>query len=202
MNTATLIVGSNGTGKTTFLKKRIVKAKGKVCQIIVSCSNEDYSDIADNVMYFNSDLNAFFDRKGKETEIITNKKYTTVILFEKSSFVANGAYRSFSQLCIKLSELHNCRLYVDDIRAVIDSKVSASLKSLFVIFRQNNVNLFVVYHSLNDVHKSLLTHFTYLVLFRTKDFYLKEHVKHLRSKKIAVDTLAENNPHAFIIFEL
>lgn len=135
-----IIAGTNGTGKTTLLKK-LINTNGKRT-LIVDPDGYEFSDVA------TIDINDITRiRSGKKARIVapTNKDLERLI------------------------EFTNGNLVLDDCRYYIKSRIEESIRRLFVRRRQHSIDIFAVAHSLNEIPPTFWTFATHLILFKTKD---------------------------------
>lgn len=191
-NKATLICGANGTGKTTFCIEHIIPLRKR--NIIVSCSNEKkYATY--ETFYYSCETNTFLRKNNEYTlQEIQKKHFTFSVFFLKEEVFDFGGYQVFKSFCKNLINVENTNIVFDDLKYLLSSKINDTLKSLFVGFRQNNCNVFSVYHTLNDVHVSLLAHYSYMVLFKTNDKKVRKELEHLNEYKKKADKQPEYTP--------
>lgn len=134
-----IISGTNGTGKTTLLKKLISNKKRT---LIVDADGYEFSNVATIDV---QDIDRI--KKGKKARIIAP---TPKDLEELTNFT-------------------NGNLVLDDCRYYIKARIEESIRRLFVRRRQHNIDIFAVAHSLNEIPPTFWTFATHLVLFKTKD---------------------------------
>jgi len=166
-----IVVGTNGTGKTTFVTKLIddigrrvliVDPDGLEWQTVASITSDKVSKI----------------KKGKRARIIapTPEDLVQLINFSDGSLV-----------------LDDCRYY-------IRSRIAEPIRQVLVRRRQRAIDVFAVAHSLNEVPPVFWTFATHLILFKTTDNpeRLKHNLPHFEDKiKTHLSRVNENKDHHY-----
>lgn len=212
-NKSTLIVGKNHTGKSTFVKEIILApyVKKNKAYIIVACSNDSKTFRGANTLYFDARDGTFKSSITKKVfpsieDAMKEYKKQIVVYFNTHSIVDLDYYQCFKELSKSLLNIRNCLLVFDDVRSVTSKRGNSALKAMLVDFRHKKQNCVFVYHSLNDIHVDLITHFDYLVLFRTNDSEdnLNKAVGRWKKYKMDVDKTSKvtNNQHYYNIYDI
>lgn len=161
-----IIAGTNGTGKTTLLKK-LIQQNGKRT-LIIDPDGYEFSDVATIEI---GDITRI--KNGKKARIVapTNKDLENLINFTDGNLV-----------------LDDCRYY-------IKSRIEESIRRLFVRRRQHSIDIFAVAHSLNEVPPTFWTFATHLILFKTKDSSDRLKQNFPRYEEVLKQNVKEINSH-------
>jgi len=138
----TLVVGSNGTGKTTFLENNIIKGKS----LIVTPDEIEYP----NVRLIKNDSNL-----SKNIYEMSNTDIAKVIYEENLEKIL----RNFS----------NGTLVLDDCKTYLTSQTPATMRELYIRRRQRMVDVYFVAHSLRQIPPSAFDFANKLVYFKTME---------------------------------
>lgn len=135
-----IIVGTNGTGKTT-LTRQLIAANGRRI-LVVDPDGIEWHDLA---TIESGDINRI--KQGKRARIIapTPEDLSQLVSFSEGSLV-----------------LDDCRYYVK-------ARIEESIRKVFVRRRQRGIDIYAVAHSLNEVPPTFWTFATHLILFKTTD---------------------------------
>lgn len=174
------LLGGNGTGKTTMLKRLLNTLGGRSLVVVPDIIGwEEYPlvelDCKEDYLGDGIRVHIFDDDKKKGT--LTKLKY-----FKNGSLV------------------------FDDARAYIDASTSRPVRNLLIRRRQMMLDVFVVGHGFNEVPPVFFTFFTELILFRTsdnvarrKEFLLNADVMINAQKH--VNEAAKKNPYYYKIIK-
>lgn len=174
----TLIIGTNGTGKTTVQKSILEQLAGidRDFKALIVCPDPiEWTECED------------------------------VDLTEKSDFVFRGLRRHIYNPKTTLEALQYFKkgyLMLDDCRAYLKSSTSDAIHSLLVRRRQRMVDVFAVAHGFNEIPPVFFTFASDIILFRTVDNIARRRdcLKDYDTMRIAqarINKKAENNPHYF-----
>lgn len=135
-----IIVGTNGTGKTTLVKK-LIDANGRKV-LVVDPDGIEWGSLATIEPYQVDKI-----KQGKRARIVgpTPGDLAYLTGFSEGSLV-----------------LDDCRFYVK-------ARIEESIRRTFVRRRQRGIDIFAVAHSLNEVPPTFWTFATHLILFKTTD---------------------------------
>lgn len=183
--TSDILVGVNGTGKTTFLHENIVNSlskKGERILIITNADNTDWKDVK-------------FLEDFKEMETFTGIRKMT---YKKGRLEKIQQYYSKGVLI-----LDDCRLY-------IQLQTTDFMNWLQVLRRHVGIDLFCVFHGLTQVPPIFFTFSSNLILFHTLDnikrrgLYIEEYLfNEIQAKKAKVLNEVNNgNKYHFEIIKL
>jgi ABC-type Mn2+/Zn2+ transport system ATPase subunit len=172
----TVIIGGNGTGKTTLLHE-IIKIQGEKT-LVVTPDDVEWRDYDEVDLTTASDF--LFDGIRRHIFNPDKKKGTLDVLhyFKKGVIVFD-----------------DCKAYL---KAATDDRV----RQLLIRRRQRMVDVFIVAHGFNEVPPVFFTFATDIILFRTSDNIVrrKDCLKDFdRMVKLQneVNNLAKTNSHAF-----
>jgi thymidylate kinase len=172
-----IIVGTNGTGKTTLLNKLISNTGRKA--LILDPDGLEWKDI----------------QEIKPEQAGELKKGYAKILGPSSDDLEH------------LIDFQNGSLVLDDCRFYLKSRMEESIRRILIRRRQNSNDIFAVAHGLTDVPASFYTFATHLVCFKTNDSLVrlrnstdKEKIHKLR---LAIDSVNEHpDHHHFKVFNI
>jgi len=176
-----IIVGTNGTGKSTFAKKLIDK---KV-------------SVGGRALIITNHLNEW-----QEVEMIDIQKTKEVHNF-------TGIRRSVirpEQFKFLLS-FHSGLLLFDDARRFLTSNISSEIDSLQISRRQKMLDIVVVAHSFNKIPPGFFAYATHYIMFKTvetarkRSSYLFD-IEEVLKVETSVNKKAQTNPHYFEIITL
>lgn len=174
-----LVVGTNGTGKSTFAASLIDRAVTKKARaLIVMPDDMEWQ----NVPFLQSD----------ELESFTRVKKT---IFGEETFADLLNYK-------------RGLLLLDDCRAYVRSGLTDSLHELLIRRRQNDVSIIAVGHGFTEIPPKFFTFATEIVIFRTVDNILKRKdcIRDWPSMAFAVQHVnrmaQEGNPHYYRVIRM
>lgn len=139
----TIILGTNGTGKTTILK-RIIKASNDNRVLIITPDDAEWTEYPENNLQEKND----FLFTGVMRHIFDGSKFGTLQ---------------------KLEYLKKCTIIFDDCRAYLKSSTSEEIHKLIIRRRQRESDIFAVGHGFTEVPPKFFTFASDLFLFRTTD---------------------------------
>lgn len=139
----TIILGTNGTGKTTILK-RIIKASNDSRVLIITPDYAEWTEYPENEL------------KGKDDFLFTGVMRH---IYDGSKF---GTLQ-------KLVYLKKCTIVFDDCRAYLKSSTAEEIHKLIIRRRQRETDIFAVGHGFTEVPPKFFTFASDLFLFRTTD---------------------------------
>ena len=164
-----IIVGTNGTGKTTLLNKLINEKGGKA--LIVDPDGLEWQQVEEI-------------RSEQAGEL---KSGQAKILFPQPEDIEN------------LMEYQNGSLVLDDCRFYLRSRLDESIRRILIRRRHNSIDVFAVAHGLSEVPASFYTFATHLICFKTNDSLVrlrnttdKEKIHRLRT---AIDEVNRHPDH-------
>ena len=164
-----IIVGTNGTGKTTLLNKLITEKGGK--SLIADPDGMEWSHVEEIPAEKCGEL------KSGQARILAPipDDLEHLINFQNGSLV-----------------LDDCRFY-------LKPRMEESIRRILIRRRQNSIDIFAVAHGLTDVPASFYTFATHLICFKTNDSLVrlrnstdKEKIHRLRS---AIDKVNQHPDH-------
>jgi molybdopterin-guanine dinucleotide biosynthesis protein len=139
-----IIVGTNGTGKTTLLHKMIKKTGRR--SLIVDPDGYEWRNLPtveiSEILEVNKRL-----KKGKAVKIV-GPEAEDIKLLDKYT---------------------KGNLVLDDCRYYTDSRLDKDMRKLFIRRRQKEIDIFAVSHSLVDVPPGFFTYATHVIMFKTAD---------------------------------
>lgn len=155
-----LIVGTNGTGKTTLVL------------------NDFVANYKENVLIVDADG---MERKWQqfpliEPEQISNPTHriTRVMMIDEQKTID------------QLSNFKNGLIVLDDCRVYINSRLEKPFRRLFIRRKQFCQDQIAVAHGISEIPSTFWTYATHLILFKTTDSYLRPSSKYnVPSGKIA-----------------
>lgn len=144
-NVVLIRVGYPRTGKTTHVKRLIIKAGQNKGVLIYDINNE-----------------------------AAYKEFPVITLEQLKKWKGTGIYRLFSDddqavLAAIYDHAYNCMVVFEDATAYIKPNVQPEIKKLLVSRRHRNLDLLFTFHSLNRVPKLLYEMTNYLVMGKTSD---------------------------------
>ena len=178
-----IVLGYNGTGKTTFTKKlvnvEIKKPTGKA--LIVTPDDNEWNDLPMNELNKKVD----FDYKGAKRTI----------------YLEDFTLERIKQY------YHNGLLVFDDCRSYFTSSVTLYLHNLLIRRRQKMLDIVAVGHGFTEVPPKFFTFCSDIVLFQTKDdiFKRKNDILQFDKVKEAADRVnkkAEQFPHYYEVIKM
>lgn len=139
----TILLGTNGTGKTTLLR-RILTASGQKC-LVITPDDAEWTDFPLSEMQVQDD----FVYEGIKRHIFDpdtkNGTLSRLAYFKKGIVV------------------------FDDCRAYLTERTPPELRQLIIRRRQREVDIFAVGHGFKEVPPVFFTFLTEIILFRTLD---------------------------------
>ena len=139
----TIILGTNGTGKTTLVKQILEASRQKT--LIITPDDIEWSDCDD--VELSQPSNFVFD--GTRRHIFNPDKVNGTL--SRLEYFKRGA------------------LVFDDCRAYLTAQTDDKIRQLIIRRRQRMVDVFVVGHGFNEVPPVFFTFATDIILFRTTD---------------------------------
>ena len=172
-----IIVGTNGTGKTTLLNKLIGETGRKT--LIVEPDGFEWKDVKEIDI---SQCGEFSSGYGKVVAPDT-EDLEELIQFQNGSLV-----------------LDDCRYY-------LRSRMEEAIRRILIRRRQNQIDVYAVAHGLSEVPASFYTFATHLICFKTNDSLVrlrnntdKEKIARLR---VAIDEVNKHpSHHHFEVFNI
>jgi Cdc6-like AAA superfamily ATPase len=171
----TIILGTNGTGKTTYLEKMVISELTQIDRRILV--------IVPDALEWNT------------LEYIDSSSIYSYVGVRKIIY--------FSGL-IEILRLRfkNGLLIFEDCRAYFPLRINDQLQGLIIRRRQNNVDIVAVGHGFSEIPKKFFTFSTNTVLFKTIDNIVKRknvigNYEELKAAQIRVNAQTITNPHYF-----
>jgi energy-coupling factor transporter ATP-binding protein EcfA2 len=172
------LLGGNGTGKTTLLKRMLVALGGRALVVVPDVIGWEEFPLVE------LDCKEDYQGDGIRVHVFDDDKKRGTL--KKLKYFKDGA------------------LVFDDARAYLDASTSRPIRQLLIRRRQMMLDIFVVGHGFNEVPPVFFTFITELVLFRTsdnikrrKDFLL--HAEQMQAAQDHVNERAKKDPHYFKI---
>jgi len=135
-----LVVGINGTGKTTFLRENVVKRGGKC--LVVTPDDYEWRELPE---------------------------VTTATEIYNLQHGARLVYRGPETLEMAIGSFYGGALILDDAMAYIGFQTSDTMRFLYIRRRQRGVDVYVVAHGLRQVPVQCFTFGSFLILFATTE---------------------------------
>ena len=174
-----VVLGANGTGKTTFVKQICAATRQRV--LIITPDDAEYNEI---------------DAYG-------NMLYPMNELRTKDDFMFDGVCKHIFDPQRTMKVLHNfkCGMIIfDDCRAYFQARTEQALHELMIRRRQREIDMIAVGHGFTEVPPKFFTFATDYVLFRTEDSidtrkpYIRSFDK-VKRMQAHVNRKAKNAPH-------
>lgn len=181
-----VIIGTNGTGKTTLLHRIVHNAAQKT--IIITPH----------------------DMEWRETDPNGQPLYPDNQLLMREDFEYTGIQKHIFDPERTLKAIRNFRrglIVFDDCRAYLDARTDKAIHTLMISSRQNMVDMIFVAHGFTEVPPKVFTFATEYFLFRTEDnisrrkFYVKNYPL-IERMQIKCNKAAVYDPHHFEYFKL
>lgn len=135
-----LVVGINGTGKTTFLQRNVVEKSRK--SLVITPDEMEWRQLPEVTT---------------PTEIYNLQQPSRLIYHGPES--VEMAIRNF----------YGGALILDDARSYIGAMTSDTLNYLYIRRRQRGVDVYIVAHGMRQVPVQCFTYMSYLILFLTTE---------------------------------
>jgi ABC-type Mn2+/Zn2+ transport system ATPase subunit len=172
-----IIVGTNGTGKTTLLNKLINEKGGK--SLVIDPDGLEWQHVEEIHPEQTGEL------KSGQAKILAPTREDLEHLLE----------------------FQNGTLVLDDCRFYLNSRMDESIRRILIRRRHNSIDVFAVAHGLSEVPASFYTFATHLVCFKTNDSLVrlrnstdKEKINRLR---LAIDEVNKHpNHHHYKVFNI
>lgn len=170
----TIIVGTNGTGKTTELRRMLTAITNPDRKLIVTRHLFEWSDFKENKLISPAD----FTFKGINYHIPADPSLTLS----------------------KIQHLKNSVVVFDDARKYLKAKTEEELNDLYISRRQYAIHIFFVAHNFKQVPVQAFGFATNFILFKTVAAIDNERLNQLNDPekfletKRRVDLMAEKNP--------
>lgn len=145
-----LIVGTNGTGKSTLILNRFIRNSKRKTLIVDPDGMEQVWDQFPSI---------------DSSEVAKPPYRITKILFEGQETIES--FRDFT----------NGQLILDDCRYYIRGNIEGSIRQLFIRRKQLCQDQIASAHGLSEVPATFWTFATHLILFKTTDSYLRQSAK-------------------------
>lgn len=142
-----LVVGANGEGKTTFLKRNIIDRNnphGKKNIIIVTPDPVEHTEYP----LIEEDNN-----------------------FAKNIYYNEGTKRIIwnDNLPVIVNNCYNCTLILDDIKTILTNSTPQFMANLYIRRRQRMVDIYFVSHFLMEIPPRAFSFANYLILFKINE---------------------------------
>jgi len=174
-----IILGTNGTGKTTLIEKFVNAELDRV--LVVTPDDRDWLHIPN---IYNIDI-AKFDYIGARRRIWQSKTDLSII---------SGKFR-------------NGLIVFDDCRSYFKANLDIELHSLLIRRRQKQNDIIVAAHGFSEVPPKFFTFATEIILFKTLDNVIKRkdvlrNFEEMKQLQELVNRKAIDNPHFHKIVKL
>jgi len=142
-----IIVGRNGTGKTTFCNKLVNETLDKDGRVLIITPH---------------------DQEWQEVSWIEHNKrdLMTFTGVRKMLFMSETANEKLDSI---VNHVSKCLIVFDDCRAYFSALTPNVLERLFISRRQKAINLVVVGHSFSRIPPAFFTYCNYYVLFNSNN---------------------------------
>lgn len=143
-----VILGANGTGKTTYVKQIVASTRQRV--LIITPDDVEYN----------------------ETDEYGNPLYPLNPLRTKEDFVFDGVCRHIWDPDWTPKVIHNFKkglIIFDDCRTYLPARTDQFIHSLMIRRRQQELDVMVIGHGFSEVPPKFFTFATHYILFRTED---------------------------------
>lgn len=168
-----ILIGTNGTGKSTVLRK-IMEASQKRVLVIPSNSSEP-----------------------------SFKHLKEISADQVATFTGHARYMCYdpSDLEAIASSISNCTLISDDFRNYLDANVSREVRGLFIERRHKGIDMYLAAHGFTQVPPVMWAYLDLIMIFRTKDnpHRYRNHFQNYEEMIQVIEEvnhLAESNPYA------
>lgn len=177
-----LVVGINGTGKTTFIQRNVVE-KAKKC-LVITPDEMEWRQLPE---------------VSTATEIYNLQQPSRLI------------YRGPETIEMAIRSFYGGALILDDARSYIGAMTSDTLNYLYIRRRQRGVDVYLVAHGMRQVPPQCFTYMSYLILFlttenisdRKKDIDPELYNKILAAKEeLKTRRIKERDPHVYKIIKM
>lgn len=174
-----VILGANGTGKTTFVKQVVASTRQRV--LIITPDDVEYN----------------------EKDEFGNPLYPLNPLRTKEDFVFEGVCRHIWDPDWTPKVIHNFKkglIIFDDCRSYLPARTDQFIHSLMIRRRQQELDVMVIGHGFSEVPPKFFTFATHYILFRTEDNinirreYIRSFEK-MRRLQWHVNRRAKKDPH-------
>lgn len=135
-----LVVGINGTGKTTFLRREVVEKRAKV--LVVTPDESEWRKLPE---------------VSKATEVYNLTGHARII------------YQGPETLEMVVRNYYGGALVLDDAMAYLQFQTSEVMRYLYIRRRQRGVDVYMVAHGLRQVPVQCFTFGSFLILFATTE---------------------------------
>jgi len=175
-----MVIGTNGTGKTTLLKKIVINALKHNERVLIV--TPDY------VEWLQIDL--------------VHEKHTHHMATYKGA--RRIIYQNDATLEAVIKHFHNGLLIYDDCRSYFRSNIGEKIREQFIRRRQHMLDIFFVGHGFTEIPPVVFTFANTVYLFRTRD-NIKRRAEYIQDfdmmqqKQIQINEIAVNKPHYFEI---
>jgi len=175
-----MVLGTNGTGKTTLVKKIVINAlKHKERVLIVTPDYVEWQQIE-----------------------LVHEKHTHHI----ATYVGARrlVYKNDDTLALIMQHFHNGLLIYDDCRSYFRSNIGEKLREQFIRRRQHKLDIFFVGHGFTEVPPIVFTFANTIYLFWTRDNikrranYIQD-FEMMQQKQLEINEKAKTNKHYFEI---
>ena len=174
--TMTVVIGTNGTGKTTLLKKIVAGFLKNKRRVLILTPH---------------------DREWENVPLVSSRFPTRIEWYA-------GARRMIynkGSLELIIENFRNGVLIMDDCRAYIKAGLDETLHSLLIGRRQMDIDIFAVGHGFTEIPPKFFTFATTYILFRTTDVIERRrpyimNYEAVEAAQKAVNQLALTNPYA------
>ncbi len=188
-----IVLGFNGTGKTTLVKKIVLNEaqKGKRSLVIIPDDMEWQT-----IQYVHH----------KHTHHIETYTRARKMVFYQPSITEAKKIGEKNTLEIIKDHYSNGLLVFDDCRAYFDSLTPRLLHELLIRRRQKMLDIIAIGHGFTEVPPTFFTFASEIILFKTQDNIerrknvIKDFEK-MKAAQIQVNKMAETNPHAYKIIK-
>lgn len=175
-----VILGANGTGKTTLLKHILAMSHQRA--IIVTPDCVEWTD----------------------KEIDGSERYPINPLNTRQDFVFSGLQRHIfgDRTLQKISAFKKGIVVFDDVRAYMSDKTDEEIHQLMIRRRQREVDFIAVAHSFSDMPRRFFPFCSDLFLFQTKDNVemrrgVIKNLEEMREIQARVNKIALSHPHYY-----